>query len=213
MMTSTYESFGRTNQKHRTRAALIAAACDIVRRGEVPTVEQAARDALISRSTAYRYFPSQEALVAEAMLEEEIGPDIDAVFEAARATGSVQKRLDAVVRADHALVTGHEAAFRTLLRASLAAPGDEEAAFPERPRNRLRYLTEALQPVRDQIGEERTRRLVVTIAMCTGIESTVVLEDICELANADAEAVKRWAAATLLLAILIEAGASGEAAD
>src|SRR5262249_50809082 len=61
-----YESSGRTNQKHRTRAALIAAARELVANGLSPTVEEAAAAAQISRTTAYRYFPNQRALLVAA---------------------------------------------------------------------------------------------------------------------------------------------------
>src|SRR4051812_37137151 len=66
---SSYDSFGRMNQKRRTRAALMTAAAEFVRRGETPSILQVADAALVSKSTAYRYFPSQDALLAEALLD------------------------------------------------------------------------------------------------------------------------------------------------
>src|SRR4029079_4853081 len=55
---------GRTNQKLRTRNALIAAARELVAQGGSPTVEDAAAAASISRTTAYRYFRTQAELLA-----------------------------------------------------------------------------------------------------------------------------------------------------
>ena len=63
---SPYELNGRTAQKRRTRDALVAAAREVVARGETPTVEAAAEAAGISRATAYRYFPNQHALLVAA---------------------------------------------------------------------------------------------------------------------------------------------------
>ncbi len=63
---------GRTRQKQRTRAALIAAARALVARGVTPTVEDAAAAAGVSRTTAYRYFPNQRAIVVAAH------PEVDA---------------------------------------------------------------------------------------------------------------------------------------
>lgn len=204
-----YESFGRMNQKRRTRAALKAAAVEFVRRGETPTVAQVAEAALVAKSTAYRYFPSQEALLAEVLLDAAIAPDLEAVYAAARTPGPAAARLDAVVRADHALVVRHEVAFRTALRAMLAPRPDDPAEVPRRPGNRLRYLTEALAPLHRRLGSERLQRLVLALAMCVGMESILVLEDIGGLSPTAAEAVKRWAAAALLRAALDEA-ATGE---
>ncbi|MBV9485355.1 MAG: hypothetical protein JO246_04800, partial [Frankiaceae bacterium] len=65
-MSTLYEETGRTNQKRRTREALVAAARDIVASGRTPSVEEAARAAAISRTTAYRYFPTQHALLSAA---------------------------------------------------------------------------------------------------------------------------------------------------
>ena len=55
----------RANQKARTRAAIIAAAQELQRQGTQPTIEQAAEQARVSRATAYRYFPTKEALLVE----------------------------------------------------------------------------------------------------------------------------------------------------
>ena len=65
-MSSAYELNGRTSQKRRTRDALLAAARGLVADGHAPTVEDAAEAASISRTTAYRYFPNQRALLAAA---------------------------------------------------------------------------------------------------------------------------------------------------
>lgn len=202
---ASYASFGRMNQKRRTRAALMAAATELVRSGATPTVAQVAELALVSKSTAYRYFPSQEALVAEALLDAVNRLDLEAVYDAARTSGPAAARLDAVVRADHALVIKHEAAFRTAVRAMLAPRADDPAEVPRRPGHRLRYLAEALTPLNDQLDAEQLQRLVMALAMCVGMESILVMEDIGGLSPAAGEAVKRWAAGALLRAALDEA--------
>ena len=58
-----YELTGRTDQKARTRDALIQATRKLLAEGVTPTVEQAADVARVSRTTAYRYFPNQRALL------------------------------------------------------------------------------------------------------------------------------------------------------
>jgi AcrR family transcriptional regulator len=54
-MSIPYETTGRTHQKARTRAALVAATRELLAEGITPTVEEAAGRAQISRTTAYRY--------------------------------------------------------------------------------------------------------------------------------------------------------------
>ncbi len=59
-----YLHTGRASQKARTRDALIAAARQLLGEGVTPTVEAAAAEAAIGRTTAYRYFPKSRALLA-----------------------------------------------------------------------------------------------------------------------------------------------------
>ena len=59
-----YLHSGRTNQKARTRDALISAARQLLGEGVTPTVEAAAAEASVGRTTAYRYFPNTRALLA-----------------------------------------------------------------------------------------------------------------------------------------------------
>src|SRR3954451_2910392 len=55
----------RERQTRRTRRALIEAADELFAEGRVPTVAAIAERADIARATAYRYFPTQEALLLE----------------------------------------------------------------------------------------------------------------------------------------------------
>src|SRR6266568_995161 len=65
-MSMPYELRGRTQQKARTREALVNATSTLLAEGVTPTVEQAAAAAGISRTTAYRYFPNQRTLLVAA---------------------------------------------------------------------------------------------------------------------------------------------------
>src|SRR3954468_13563930 len=67
-------SKGRESQKNRTRKALVDAAESLLRAGGQPTVTEAAEAAGISRATAYRYFPTQDMLLAEVALFTAGGP-------------------------------------------------------------------------------------------------------------------------------------------
>lgn len=205
-MSGPYESYGRMNQKRRTRADIMAAAAELLQQGIFPTIAQTVEAAGISRSTAYRYFPSQDVFMAELLLTETVKPDQGAVYVAAEIPGTGEERLASVIKADHALVIMHERAFRTAISVIIAAAGDAEGSdtVPRRPGNRLRYLAEALKPFEDRLSEEQLERLVMALTLCTGLESIVALKDICGLSGSDAEQVKLWAANALLQASLRE---------
>jgi AcrR family transcriptional regulator len=78
-VTVPYERTGRVSQKARTREALIAGARSLLAQGVTPTMEGAAAAASISRTTAYRYFPSLRDLLVAAYphIDQEslLGPD------------------------------------------------------------------------------------------------------------------------------------------
>src|SRR5438874_13639891 len=113
-MSMSYELSGRTRQKQRTRGALVAAARELVTRGQTPTVDAAATIASISRTTAYRYFPNQRALLVAAHPEVEalsLLPETPPPDEAAR--------LAADVTAVLSLIFDTEIQHRTMLLLSL----------------------------------------------------------------------------------------------
>jgi len=204
-MTTAHATFGRTRQKQRTRAALKAAAAELMAEGLSPTVEQVADAAQVSRSTAYRYFSSRDALQAEVLLDTAIRDGVEQIKAAAGRSPDATDRLTRVIRADHALVTEHETAFRKALQTFVAPVSAQPGQLPVRPGNRLRYLTAAVEPLRDQLGAERLQQLVAALALCVGIESLIVTRDICNLDESEAEQLKQWAANALLQQAIREA--------
>ena len=82
----------RTNQRYRTRKDLITAAARLMREGRKPTLEDVAAAALVSRATAYRYFPNVESLLVEASIDVTV-PDGEALF-AGEPSGDPEERID-----------------------------------------------------------------------------------------------------------------------
>ena len=202
-----YETSGRSSQKLRTRDALKAAATELIAAGEQPTVAEVATAANISRSTAYRYFPSQELMYAEIALTSTLAADRRQLDVVAAADGDPAERLDHLIRIDHALTITHEHALRAGLRAFLLLI-DRYPDAPREPSNRVRYLATALSPLADRIPAPTLRRLVAALSLCVGIEAAIVTQVNCGLSADEAEDAKRWAAAALLRAALDEADAS-----
>jgi AcrR family transcriptional regulator len=187
-----YEESGRTAQKRRTRDALVAAARALVAQGEAPTVEAAAEAATVSRTTAYRYFPNQRALLAAAHPETgaaSLLPE-DAPEDAAA-------RLDLVVDTFLQMIVRTEAQQRTMLRLSLEADPVERAQLPLRQGRAIGWIEEALAPQPGMTDDER-HRLALAIRSAIGIEALVWLTDIAGLSRRDATDLMRWSARSLL---------------
>src|SRR5688572_3948540 len=137
---------GRPNQRHRTRRELLSAAARLLKQGATPSIEEVAQAAMVSRATAYRYFPTLDALLVEAPLEGDT-PDPEALF-ARDGTKNPEERIDAAEAALHDMVYRNEAQLRRLLSNSLTrAPGGRHA-IPVRQNRRSPLIEAALAPVK-----------------------------------------------------------------
>jgi AcrR family transcriptional regulator len=200
-----FEASGRVNQKRRTRAAIVAAARAILDRGETPTVALVAEESQMTRTTVYRYFPSQESLLVELSIS--IGIDNEFVDVLARPLdgASPQTRLLEVVDAFNRYVASNETIFRTAQRHYLdtwlaAERAGQRDRRQVREGRRLRWISATLEPLRDTIPGADLRRLQFALCLVCGGEAFTVLRDVCGLEADEAIAVAHWAAQTLLTA-------------
>ncbi|WP_182378015.1 TetR/AcrR family transcriptional regulator [Nocardioides sp. WS12] len=197
-MSTAYEKSGRTRQKARTRGELIAATRALIASGTPsPTVEEAAERASVSRTTAYRYFPSQTALLIAAhpeitttsLLSDDAGDD-------------PATRLDQAVERFLAMVLEGEGQQRTMLRLSLEA--SDKRDLPLRQGRAIGWFTDALAPLEPRLGKAEVRRLAVAIRSATGIEALVWLTDVAGLSRPKAAQQLRWTAQAMLAHALTE---------
>lgn len=196
---------GRVNQKLRTREKLVSTAIEMVRSGETPSVADVADAAGVGRTTAYRYFPTQTALLTDVILYivEENGEQV--LYQAFATASDPEERLDAVVTANDAALALHRAAFRAVLRLTLE-PHEGDGEPLHRPAYRTKWLVDALSPLRRTLGARRFDFVIAALSLCVGVESSIVLEDVCAVETRQATEVKRWVARTILHAALAEAG-------
>ena len=188
---------GRENQKLRTRKALLDAAGRLMRAGVAPTLEEVAEEALVSRATAYRYFPNTEALILEAAVHVGV-PDAHALFDGSADRDPV-RRLMKVQDVLHETVAGNERAFRLMLAGMLqqsatAAP----AAGPARQNRRADLIAAALEPCADELAPKALADLSHAVSLLVGTESFIVTRDVLGLSDSDARRVKQWAIEALV---------------
>ncbi len=195
---------GRVNQKRRTRQALLGAGTRLLAEGRTPSLGEVAEEALVSRTTAYRYFPSIEALIEEAFFEREI-PTPEDLF-----ADGVADPLERVLRVERGLndiLFGNEVSTHVVVRnivdAWLASASEDRAL---RPGRRVPLLDAALEPATAALGPDNLRRLRNALAMIIGTEAVLVTRDVCGLDSGEAREVTRWAAEALVRQALSEAG-------
>lgn len=206
-MSTPYELRGRTQQKARTRAAMVAATRQLLAEGVTPTVEQAAERAQVSRTTAYRYFPNQRALLIASY------PELDAAsLLGPEAPADAAARLELVTEQIAGQVIEYESELRAMLRLSLESPPPDQAALPLRRGRAIGWIEDALSPLRERLPAAELQRLALAIRATLGIEAFVWLTDVAGLSRDDAIELMRSSARALLRSALAEnAGADGAA--
>lgn len=202
-MTAT-ERIGRPNQKTRTRKDLLQAASQLMKQGRTPTLEEVAEAALVSRATAYRYFPSVEALLVEASVDVAV-PEPGELFRDDASRDPVA-RLQRVETALYDMILANEPLLRTMLAHTIqqGIQAEENGKLPRRQNRRTPLIEAALEPARDQFKPGTLKVLTKALALIMGPEATIVVKDVLQLDDADARKVKRWA-----IRALVEAAKSG----
>lgn len=201
-----FDRAGRVNQKLRTRAAIVDAAQRLVSQGITPTVAEAAEEAMVSRTTAYRYFPTQESLLVELSVTIDV-PEIEELLAEPVDTEGVEARLlDVADRLNRHVFADEELyrrAMRTYLDLWLAArtgdAGDGHAPTVRAGR-RTRWIADSVEPLRGTVPDADLRRMEAALCLVMGTEAMVVMRDVCHLEPDEALAVARWAAEAILRA-------------
>lgn len=191
-MSVSFQESGRMRQKARTRDALVAATRQLLKDGVTPSVEQAADAARVSRTTAYRYFSSQRALLAATFPQLEGGSLLGD-----RPPADVRARVALFAEKMTESILANEAEMRAMLRLSL----DPQVPLHEvalRQGRRTLWVADALAPLQDSLPRSRFERLTLAIAAVAGIESFVWLVDVGGVERATAAAVLRSSCTALL---------------
>jgi AcrR family transcriptional regulator len=169
--------------------------------GAMPAVADAAVEAGVSRATAYRYFPTQGALVQEAV-DEVLGSGRSAWEEWLGDAGELTERVERYVTLIFNLMWENEALMRGALllalqqRAKLQA-GEELGEEPIKRGGRLEAISATLEPFRETLDDPAIRRLSVALSLVVGIEAHVIFRDIWGLDDEEARATSLWMARVL----------------
>jgi AcrR family transcriptional regulator len=183
----------------RTRALMVVTASAMMRRGLSPSVSEVAEAAGVSRSTAYRYFPTLADML-RAVVAEALGPIL--TWDDPTQDGAA--RLVSLYGETFARLAEHEATFRAAIRQSLEPsveiPGDKTLGRGHRRALLARAVGDS------GLSAAQSERLVQALSLTFGIEAMIVLKDICGLDDRRARDVALWAAQALLEAARREAG-------
>jgi len=185
---------GRPNQRRRTRKDLLRAATRLMQDGRKPTLEEVAQEALVSRATAYRYFPGIEALLIEASLDVAF-PDPEELFRAFD-SADPEARLEHADSAVADMLRTNETALRMMLVHSLQQTLDGGVA--SRQNRRTSLIEAALEPVGTTMDPGVLDRLKAALGLVIGTESMIVFKDVLQMEEEQAREVRLWMIRALL---------------
>ncbi|KJE22349.1 transcriptional regulator, TetR family [Frankia torreyi] len=187
---------GRTNQKARTRKAIVEACRELIRSGAEVTMPQVAQLALVSEATAYRYFPDLVSLIQEALG----GLWPEPAQALAPIIGSTDPGERVAFACEHLLrhVLAYQGAVRATISHTITAP----LRARDRPGLRFGLIDHALAPFQDPAGPAYLSpaaldRLKLDLAITVSAEALFVLTDLCRLPPEEAIASAVCTATTL----------------
>lgn len=184
---------------------MLETAIRLMQAGATPSVSEVAEAAEVSRATAYRYFPSQAALV-QAVVDEGLGPILtwrsdktDAAARVAELINTAMPRIDQF-----------EATFKAALKLSLDQWAQRQAgtlgAEPPFTRgHRVDLLKDAIRPLTGELTPGEFDRLAQALSLIFGVEVLIVLKDIWGLDGEKTLSVAQWAARALISSAIAEA--------
>jgi len=182
----------------RMKRTMLDAAMRLMQGGLIPSVSDVAESAGVSRATAYRYFPSQAAMI-EATVGEALGP----ILAWRSSSVDPEERVEELLEFAFPRIEDYEATHRAVLLQALDQWTRQKAGvLGSEPRfvrgNRKRLLGEAAAPLARAMGKPAFDRLVQSLSLIFGTEALVVLKDIWGLSGEEARRVAIWAALALV---------------
>ena len=189
----------RTNQKIRTRTAIVDACRDLIRTGRDVSIPEVARLALVSEATVYRYFPDLVSLVNEAIVGLWPSP-AEALEPVARSTDPIE-RIAFASEVFLRRVFAYQGAVRAMIAATITRPGGPAT----RPGFRFAWIDEALTPAqatRAPEAAETFARLKRDLSVVVSAEALFTLTDLCGLSPDEAIMSAARLAATITAAAL-----------
>ena len=189
----------------RMRKMMLDAAMRLMQDGLIPSISDVAEAAQVSRATAYRYFPTQSALI-QAAVAEALGP----ILKWDSASPDAEQRVSELIRSSYPRMDEYEAPLRAALRLALDQwarlhAGKMRGEEPMVRGHRIPLLTSAIEPLQRKLGKARAQRLTQALSLVFGTEAFVVLKDIWGLERKGVEEVALWTCHALIRSAIEDA--------
>ncbi|AJI96538.1 bacterial regulatory s, tetR family protein [Yersinia ruckeri] len=186
-----------TTIRARTQRLLIDTAMSMYECGAFPSITEVANEAKVSRATAYRYFPTQSALVS-ALVAESLGP----ILAWQPTQPDAGQRVAELLSFAYPRMLQHEAVLRAALHLSLQQWADARRHSDSTEKlvrgNRKRLLKLAMEPMEEKLSPEALQRVIHALSLIYGSEVFMVLKDIWHLEDDAIQDVTQWMGKAIL---------------
>lgn len=192
----------------RTMSLMLETAIRLMQEGQTPSVSEVAEAAGVSRATAYRYFPSQAALI-QAVVDEALGPILGWTSD----SDDAETRIADLLESSMPRILEFEATFKAALKLSLeqwarrraGTLGDEP---PFKRGHRVELLQGAIAPLRNVLPKEAFSRLAKALSLTYGLEVLIILKDLWGLEQKEVQNVAVWAGRAMVKSAIAEAASA-----
>lgn len=190
---------GLTSTRAKTRRLLIETAMRLFDSGSFPSITEVAQKAQLSRATAYRYFPTQSALVS-AIVNETLSP----IKNWQPTKQDATERIDELLSFAFPRMLRHEGTLRAALHLSLTqwAHSQSTDAIPIREKlirgNRKTMLTQVMEPLSQELSPALMERTIRALSLVYGSEIFLVMKDIWGCENDELEEMGKWIAKAIV---------------
>lgn len=193
--TSSLNNF--TSLKKKNYERLIEIALDLLENGIEPTITELADKSGISRSTAYRYFPTQNDLISAV-----VNRSLDPILQWHTDEQNINQRVNEFISFAYTEMIKHEGAIRATMRLSLQQWANERSKLAPNTTKRVRenrkeVISKLLQPLQSQLSEEQYNKVIYTISIICGSQITV-LKDVWNLDDSYIISLSQWIANAII---------------
>ncbi len=190
-----------TATRARTRRLLIDTAIQLFDSGACPTVTELAQHANLSRATAYRYFPTQTALIS-AMAAETLNP----VISWQPTQQGAWERIDELLSFALPHMLKHEGALRAAQHLMLTGwsqtQSDAVDILPARDTlargKRLAMLNRVVEPLHQEMSPRLVERVVRALSLVYCSELFLVMKDVWGCDNDELQETGKWIARAII---------------
>ena len=155
---------------------------------------------MVSRATAYRYFPSPEALISETAADRDMTP-LERIW---RPGDDPVKGIGLAANALNKLLIDDEIGLHVMERSFMTVWLESESHEPLRPGRRMSYIEPIVDSLKDVLSPRARKRLKQALSIVMGTEALIAVRDISRASVEESLDTAAWAARALVRQALAE---------